>query len=389
MKKLLFSLAVLSAVAVTAQVGINTDEPKATLQVKAKNTSGNTPEGILTPQVTGEALTAMLANLGAEQNGMLVYVTSPAFTITEENLEQLPDPTIANVTAPGYYRFNFDSTTGEKSFVKLEPSGLQKTLDTDIIDGGETRYISYGFVDAKRRPLITYNADSDTENYGNLGGIDMTIPFRSTADNVGVFGAHSVGIGPDVKLKSNYSVAIGYGAEVLEPTSGSFSGLTAIGANSKAYGGHAIAIGGATAGIKDTSNHGAIAIGLGTEATGYNSTAIGTAVATADHSIAIHGVAKAIHSIAIGEGSSSEVVGGIAIGHRTIANEEFPLVISARLQAPLLAMSKEGNLHVHPPRISGPEATGIVLDSPDGKSWRITVSDSGKLVVEKHVGNTP
>ena len=36
MKKLLFSLAVLSAVAVTAQVGINTDTPQATLDIRAK-----------------------------------------------------------------------------------------------------------------------------------------------------------------------------------------------------------------------------------------------------------------------------------------------------------------------------------------------------------------
>ncbi|CAI9429993.1 Fibrobacter succinogenes major paralogous domain [Candidatus Ornithobacterium hominis] len=42
MKKLLFSLAVLSAVAVTAQVGINTDEPQAMLDIRAKgNQEGN------------------------------------------------------------------------------------------------------------------------------------------------------------------------------------------------------------------------------------------------------------------------------------------------------------------------------------------------------------
>ncbi|CAI9430114.1 Fibrobacter succinogenes major paralogous domain [Candidatus Ornithobacterium hominis] len=42
MKKLLLSLAVLSAVAVTAQVGINTDAPKATLDISAKdNQKGN------------------------------------------------------------------------------------------------------------------------------------------------------------------------------------------------------------------------------------------------------------------------------------------------------------------------------------------------------------
>ncbi|CAI9429781.1 Fibrobacter succinogenes major paralogous domain [Candidatus Ornithobacterium hominis] len=37
MKKLLFSLAILSAIAVTAQVGINTDEPKAMLDISAKD----------------------------------------------------------------------------------------------------------------------------------------------------------------------------------------------------------------------------------------------------------------------------------------------------------------------------------------------------------------
>ncbi|MCT7904257.1 Hep_Hag [Candidatus Ornithobacterium hominis] len=416
MKKLLFSLAVLSAVAATAQVGINTDAPEATLQVKAKNTNGNTPEGILTPQVTGEALTAMLANLGAEQNGMLVYVTSPATTLTEENYTQLPDPTIANVTTPGYYRFNFDATTGNKSFVKLEPSGLQKTLDTNQLDGS-TRYTSYGFVDAKRRPLITYDADGEGEIYGgNIGGIDMTIPFESTADNVGVFGLNSIGIGHDVKLKGNRSVAIGYGAEVFDPHQGNFYGLTAIGANSKAYGGHAIAIGGATAGIKDTGNHGTIAIGLSTKATGHYSTAIGSAEATGERSLAIHGVAEAEesiaisgeakaphgiaiggyvdtnapHGIAIGPGAVAYVEGGIAIG-ASRADERFPIMIGIESSGvPKLAMSKDGDLHVISTGAGEPETTtGIVLESPDGTAWRITVSDSGKLVVKEHVGDRP
>ncbi|SZD73109.1 Hep_Hag [Candidatus Ornithobacterium hominis] len=409
MKKLLFSLAVLSAVAATAQVGINTDAPEATLQVKAKNTNGNTPEGILTPQVTGEALTAMLANLGAEQNGMLVYVTSPATTLTEENYTQLPDPTIANVTTPGYYRFNFDGTTGDKSFVKLEPSGLQKTLDSTLDETnvyGASRYISYGFVDAKRRPVIINYTGHDDLITSNMAGIDMTIPFESTADNVGVFGLNSIGIGSDVKLKGNRSVAIGYGAEVFEPGQGQFYGLTAIGANSKAYGGHAIAIGGATAGIKEAGNHGAIAIGLTTKSTGHYSTAIGTAEATGLHSLAIHGVAKAgwstaiggdaganadystaigggqanaENSIAIGQYAKSEVAGGIAIGFHATANEEFPLVMTSEPSGARLAVSKEGDLHV----------AGIVLDSPNGTKWIITVSDSGDLVAKEHVGDRP
>ncbi|CAI9429526.1 Hep_Hag [Candidatus Ornithobacterium hominis] len=392
MKKLLLSFVVLSAVAATAQVGVNTDEPQATLQVKAKNTNGNTPEGILTPQVTGEALTAMLANLGAEQNGMLVYVTSPAVVITEENLKQLPDPTIANVTTPGYYRFNFDGTTGDKSFVKLEPSGLQKTLDTTVLDG-VTRYISYGFVDAKRRPLITYNADGEGEIYGgNIGGIDMTIPLESTADNVGVFGLNSIGIGHDVKLKGNRSVAIGYGAEAIDNTNtASYNGLMAIGANSKAYGRNSIAIGlYTTAGTENsTTDHGSVAIGIGSQSTGASSLAI-HGEAKANFSIAIGGTTdtNAINSIAIGSASRSEVAGGIAIGYRVIATENFPIVIAADSpNSAALAMSKDGDLHVISNEVAGKsENTGIVLDSPDGTAWRITVSDSGELVVKKHEG---
>ncbi|WP_165846455.1 hypothetical protein, partial [Candidatus Ornithobacterium hominis] len=74
------------------------------------------------------------------------------------------------------------------------------------------------------------------------------------------------------------------------------------------------------------------------------------------------------------------------IGGRATATESFPISISAAAYGPALKMSKEGDLYLFSrgPSDSIGTTTGIVLTSPDGKSWRITVSDSGDLVAKEH-----
>ncbi|MFP3813620.1 hypothetical protein, partial [Bacillus sp. SIMBA_005] len=63
-----------------AQVGINTITPKATLDVTSKNIDGTSPEGIIPPRLTGDALFAAIASnsYNVEQNGAIVYITTPA-----------------------------------------------------------------------------------------------------------------------------------------------------------------------------------------------------------------------------------------------------------------------------------------------------------------------
>ncbi|MCX8525958.1 hypothetical protein OF897_18750 [Chryseobacterium formosus] len=65
---------------INAQVGINTNDPKATLHVQ-KRTELTFPDGIIPPRISGDSLRLKETAYTVAQNGAIVYVTSPA-TIT-------------------------------------------------------------------------------------------------------------------------------------------------------------------------------------------------------------------------------------------------------------------------------------------------------------------
>lgn len=62
---------------INAQVGINTNDPKATLHVQ-KRTELTFPDGIIPPRISGDSLRLKETAYTAAQNGAIVYVTSPA-----------------------------------------------------------------------------------------------------------------------------------------------------------------------------------------------------------------------------------------------------------------------------------------------------------------------
>ena len=87
-----------------SQVGINTPDPKATLDVAAKTTDGTVPEGFIAPRLTGDALftasQGTTPQYGADQDGAIILVTQP-----------LSDPSnqvgqTINIDKPGYYYFD-------------------------------------------------------------------------------------------------------------------------------------------------------------------------------------------------------------------------------------------------------------------------------------------
>ncbi|WP_295230313.1 hypothetical protein [uncultured Chryseobacterium sp.] len=49
-----------------SQVGINNQNPKATLDITAKTTDGSKPEGILVPKLTGDQIKAGNAQYGSD-----------------------------------------------------------------------------------------------------------------------------------------------------------------------------------------------------------------------------------------------------------------------------------------------------------------------------------
>lgn len=101
MRKTLLMLGMFYSVTFIGQVGINTTDPKVTLDVVGKVNDGTRPEGFIAPRLTGDALFAASGTnqYGTEQNGTIVYVTAPASSGNDIG------QTI-NVTSPSYYYFD-------------------------------------------------------------------------------------------------------------------------------------------------------------------------------------------------------------------------------------------------------------------------------------------
>ncbi|MGG7437598.1 hypothetical protein ACQ7CU_05895 [Chryseobacterium arthrosphaerae] len=76
MKTFLTIIFISAATVLSAQTGINTDQPKATLDITAKK-EALTIDGLLPPRLTREELTAKGNTLyGAEQDGTVIYITN-------------------------------------------------------------------------------------------------------------------------------------------------------------------------------------------------------------------------------------------------------------------------------------------------------------------------
>lgn len=120
MKKIYFCAAAFSAVFASAQVGINTPDPKATLDVVGKPLDTTTFDGIIAPRISGDDLRAKIYT--SDQTGALIYVTIP---------DTSPSGQTADVTSTGYYYY--DGNVSVNKWIKvqsgnaLEPWNVQAT----------------------------------------------------------------------------------------------------------------------------------------------------------------------------------------------------------------------------------------------------------------------
>ncbi len=105
------SVTIAQAQTTTGNVGINTDNPKATLDVKKGVENGHVA-GIIAPYVTGQNLTDA-TNYGPEQNAAIVYVTDPAGA--QVGLDEQTE----FVTAEGYYYFDADAEDSKGRWMRL------------------------------------------------------------------------------------------------------------------------------------------------------------------------------------------------------------------------------------------------------------------------------
>jgi hypothetical protein len=134
----------MSSAAMNAQVGVNTDNPKATLDVMGKPSDVTVADGFIAPRITGNQLKAKDALYGTDQIGAVIYATAAASPVSTKT---------ANVTAAGYYYFNgtvWLSLTGVGSGTSIELS-YSYNPTTNVLtlnDGTTTTNINLNDADA-------------------------------------------------------------------------------------------------------------------------------------------------------------------------------------------------------------------------------------------------
>ena len=101
-KIILLGTLIISGVAFS-QVGIDTDTPKATLDIKASPTSTTKIDGLIAPRLKGSELKTNDTKYASDQDGAIVYVTEALASANTSTKT-------ANVTSIGYYYF--DKTQG-------------------------------------------------------------------------------------------------------------------------------------------------------------------------------------------------------------------------------------------------------------------------------------
>jgi hypothetical protein len=90
------------AATISAQVGINNNDPKATLEVTAKTITAGKAEGIIAPRLEGAEIKLKDGDYLAPQTGAIVYAKSASPDA------DVPLTKTRNITDPGYYYFDGD-----------------------------------------------------------------------------------------------------------------------------------------------------------------------------------------------------------------------------------------------------------------------------------------
>ena len=104
-------------------VGIKTDTPQTTLDVRAETADNAMPDGVLVPRLTVTQLNAKSGAYGADQNGALVFVTS--------NTQGGAGTKVENVKDPGFYYY--DHATNKWKGVGGGSSSIEiKTSETPL-----------------------------------------------------------------------------------------------------------------------------------------------------------------------------------------------------------------------------------------------------------------
>ncbi len=222
-----------------AQVGINTEDPKATLDVMPTTTGASTAEGFIAPRLTRTQIISKDTQYALPQTGTIVYVTDLLGSTTTKT---------AKITQIGYYYFDgtlwqpFTSTAAASSnpWNKVG-TALPSTLNTDdsyltakTVIGGNTIASINGGTNNAQLTVVGEDAviNGITVGKGSGGASSSTAVGASALESVSSSGGLNTAVGSQAMqyaaTTSGSNTAIG-AAALRGTASNSFSGNTAVG----------------------------------------------------------------------------------------------------------------------------------------------------------------
>ncbi|PWN71079.1 hypothetical protein C1631_000165 [Chryseobacterium phosphatilyticum] len=157
------------------KIGINTINPKATLDISAKTDGSSQTEGLMIPRLTGDQIQAMTNSMQSGTESLMIYATTAPLS---------PVSKVAKITQPGYYFWNG---------THWESLGLNSNMYT--ADGSITT------------PLAARNVDLNGKNLVFSGngsvGIGTTPSASAKLDVAGTVRASAIDYNSDERLKQN------------------------------------------------------------------------------------------------------------------------------------------------------------------------------------------
>lgn len=207
MNKIIFSASVLSGMVVSAQVGINTDTPKATLHVVSRVTDPTRPQGVVLPHATSQQIRDWV---GVEE-GTLIY------NITEKCVQSFNGVSWDNLGGCGTHNVPGKATAITKiplpARVSLENSGyyIASIYDEDYLpytkDTGEA---AFGFHNPQGTRIVSpYESTIDVPGKLDTTGIEVGIPVVATyGANITIPSISIKAIVPAEKTENNRNTEI-------------------------------------------------------------------------------------------------------------------------------------------------------------------------------------
>lgn len=346
---LVATLIALSAHAQSGRVGINTENPKATLHIAASADDATTLDGVIPPILTGNQLATKTYTL--EQTGTIIYSSAAADVLSGQ---------VINVSSPGYYYF--DGLVWQKMISGNEGWLTKGNLGTNEANNYLGTNDDQNLV-FRRNGILAGSIRSTETSFGvNSMPLTSTSSGANSAFGFGALKSQITGI---------YNSA--FGAEALTSLT---SGLN--NASFGGYAGYAITSGqnntllGTSAGQALTSSNYNVAVGgsaLRNATTGYKNTVIGR---LGGKEITTGGYNTLIGQMS-GEGllnnaSKNTIIGANAAAFVSGNNNVFIGVLAGRSNTTTVTETVNNRLVIHS-NVNSLTPTGAEVVSDLSSSW--------------------